>query len=96
MTNKKTFLEFFQSSSGENSSKRLAFILSVLVASYVVISSSSAMIIEGRAEQAVKVLGYYLLFSAVLGGFVTAEILLKFIEKVIELKNGRGDDRDSN
>ena len=87
------FLQFFQSSSGENSSKRLAFLISIIIASYGVISSTNTMIAEGKAEEAVKLWGYFFAYSAFLGGFVTAEI----ITKILELKNGRrGDDNNVN
>jgi len=89
---KNSFIQFFQSSSGENSSKRLAFLISIFVACYGVISSTNAMIVEGHAEEAIKLWGYFFTYSAFLGGFVTAEI----ITKIIELKNGRRDNRDIN
>lgn len=88
MTNKKTFLEFLQSSSGENSSKRLAFLLTIIVSCYGVISQSESMIVAGKAEEAVKLWGYFFILIGFLGGFVTSEIIIKFLE----LKNGRRND----
>lgn len=86
------FLQFFQSSSGENSSKRLAFLISIIIAGYGVISSTNAMIMEGKADQAVALWGYFFFYSAVLGGFVTLEM----VTKIFEIKNGRNNDRNDN
>lgn len=86
------FIQFFQSSSGENSSKRFAYLFSIVIACYGVISSTNAMIIEGKASEAVTLWGYFFIYSAFLGGFVTLEM----ITKITEIKYGRRNDNPNN
>ena len=50
------------------------------------------MIAAGKSKEAFKLIASYFIYSAVLGGFVTAELIIK----IIELKNGRGNNISTN
>lgn len=73
-------LKFLQSSTGENSSKRLAFIIALLIACFGVINSSNRMIDTDHADLALSLWQSFFLFVGFLGGFVTAELLIKLLE----------------
>jgi hypothetical protein len=87
-----SLIQFLQSSSGENSSKRLGFIISLIVSSYCIFAFPEQMIAAGKSKEAFKLIASYFIYSAVLGGFVTAELIIK----IIELKNGRGNNISTN
>lgn len=83
----KNLLKFLQSSSGENSSKRLAFLLSILIACYGVINTSGRLIDSDNPELAVDLWQSFFIFVAFLGGFVTAELLIKLVEIIKNAKS---------
>ena len=89
-----SFLTFLQSTSGENSSKRLAFITGHASITFITIWLIYLLCAIDHAELAVDVYNSYLIYCSVLGGFVTAEIVLKFIE--IIKGNGRRSDSNTN
>lgn len=73
-------LEFLQSSSGENSSKRLAFLSGHSAITFATMYFINKLINLKEYELAVDVYNSYLIYCTVLGGFVTAEILLNVLK----------------
>lgn len=72
-------LEFLQSSSGEMSSKRLSFLSTmfcVLVGTFWICNK---LIATGHPELAVDLWNSFFIYSAVLGGFVSIEIIQNLI-----------------
>jgi hypothetical protein len=69
------FLEFFQGVSGEMSSKRLGYLSTIPVSSVGTIWICDRLIDSGNAALAVQVWDSFLIFSAVLGGFVSVELI---------------------
>lgn len=73
------FLEFFQSSSGEMSSKRLGYLATIPASIFGTIWICNKLIKASRAELAVDVWNSFFIFSAVLGGFVSIEVIQSLI-----------------
>ena len=69
------FLEFLQGSSGEMSSKRLGYLSTIPVSLAGTIWICDRLIDSNNAAMAVQVWDSFLIFSAVLGGFVSAELI---------------------
>ncbi len=80
-------LEFLQSSSGENSSKRLAFLSGHLFITLTTLILGDRLIDHKQYDYAVTVYNSYLIYCTVLGGFVTAEILIKVLQIIKGKKN---------
>lgn len=72
-----TFLKFLQSSSGELSSKRLAFIFCQPFIILMALRLIEGFIDNGDSELAFKVFVALCVYSSLLGGMVTSELLLK-------------------
>lgn len=82
----KKLLEFLQSSSGELSSKRLGFLSTLPFATYGTYRLCIKLIVSGNAVLAVNIWNSFLIFSGFLGGFVTAELVIKLIS-ILKGKN---------
>jgi len=78
MTSK--LLQFLQSSSGENSSKRLAFLIGHLSITSGFFWAANKFILNNHPELVVEIYNSYLIYCSILGGFVTAEILVNLLE----------------
>jgi len=78
MTSK--LFQFLQSSSGENSSKRLAFLLGHLSISFGFFWASNKFIQNDHPDLVVEIYNSYLIYCSILGGFVTADILVNLLE----------------
>lgn len=94
-------LEFFQSSSGENSSKRLIWISSGVAIIVEFFRAMDQLISQGHPQEAVDLFNNFMIFVAITGGLVSLEMIRGIIESIIKLKtsrmeNGRGDDRTDN
>ncbi len=75
-------LEFLQGSSGELSSKRLGYLSTVPVVLGGTVWICNKLIATGNAALAVDVWNYFFVFSAVLGGFVSAELFIEVIHAI--------------
>jgi hypothetical protein len=73
------FLEFFQGASGEMSSKRLGYLATIPASILGTIWICNKLIDSGKAELAVDVWNSFFVFSAVLGGFVSIEVIQSLI-----------------
>ena len=73
------FIEFFQGSNGDMSSKRLGYLLTIPFSLIGTIWLCNKLIDSGKAELAVDVWNSFYIFSAVLGGFVSLEVVQSFI-----------------
>ena len=69
------FLEFLQGPSGEMSSKRLGYLSTIPFSLAGTIWICDKLIDSKNAAMAVQVWDSFLIFSAVLGGFVSAELI---------------------
>lgn len=74
------FLEFFQSSAGEMSSKRLGYLSTIPASIFGTTYICNKLINSGNPQLAVDLWNSFLIFSAVLGGFVSVEVLLPIIK----------------
>jgi hypothetical protein len=72
-------LEFLQSSSGELSSKRLGYLSTIPFTLLGTIWICDKLIKNSHPELAVEVWNSFFIFSAILGGFVSLEILQNLI-----------------
>jgi TRAP-type C4-dicarboxylate transport system permease small subunit len=79
-------LEFLQSSSGENSSKRLVWIGSSIALIYEFFRAMNQLIESGHPSDAVDLFNYFMIFVAISGGLVTIEVVQKIIELVANIK----------
>jgi hypothetical protein len=79
-------LEFLQSSSGENSSKRLVWIGSSIALIYEFDKTMTKLIKSGHPSDAVDLFNYFMIFVAISGGLVTIEVVQKIIELVANIK----------
>ncbi len=80
-------LGFLQSSSGENSSRRLAFLsghLSITVALFWICGK---LIGSKHPEIIIQIVNSYFVYCAFLGGYVTADLFIKIIEIVKNAKS---------
>ncbi len=68
-------LEFFQGEDGMLSAKRLGYLSTVPVSSFGTFWLCNKLAENGNAELSVQLWTSYLIFSAVLGGFVSAELI---------------------
>lgn len=82
----KKLLEFFQAPSGEMSSKRLSWLLTIPFATYGTYKLCIILIISEQSEMAVNLWNSFLIFSAVIGGFVTIDAITNLIS-VLRNKN---------
>lgn len=76
------FLEFLQSSTGEMSSKRLGYLSTVPASIFGTIYMCNKLIEANNAALAVDLWNSFLIFSAVLGGFVSVEVILPIIRAI--------------
>lgn len=67
--------QFFKGNNGSFSSKRLGYLLSIPFILIGTIWLCNKLIDVGKPELAVEIWKFFYLFSAVLGGFVSMEIL---------------------
>lgn len=75
-------LEFLQSSTGEMSSKRLGYLSTIPASIFGTIYMCNKLIQAGSAAMAVDLWNSFLVFSAVLGGFVSVEVILPIIKAI--------------
>ncbi len=75
-------LEFLQGSSGELSSKRLGYLSTIPVVLGGTIWICNKLILTANAALAVDVWNSFLIFSAVLGGFVSVETIPTIINAI--------------
>jgi len=73
------FSEFFQSASGEMSSKRLGYLSTIPASIFGTFWICKALINANEPELAVEVWNSFFVFSAVLGGFVSLEVIQNLI-----------------
>jgi hypothetical protein len=73
------FLEFFQDESGAMSSKRLGYLSTIPFSLSGTIWICNRLIDSGNAALAVQVWDSFLIFSGVLGGFVSLEVVQSLI-----------------
>lgn len=73
------FLQFFQGRGGDMSSKRLGYLSTIPFSLVGTIWICNKLIDNGRAELAVDVWQSFYVFSAILGGFVSLEVVQNFI-----------------
>ena len=78
---KKDKLGFLQSSTGEKSSKRLAFLSSLPFVYIGTLWLCDRMIQSDHADSAVALWNSFLLLVAAFGGFVTSEMFIKIFGK---------------
>jgi len=76
-----TFLQFLQSSSGELSSKRLAFIFCQPFIFIIALRLIEGFIENGDLDLAFNVFVVICIYSSLLGGMVTSELILKLTGK---------------
>jgi Mg2+/Co2+ transporter CorB len=82
--------EFFKNSYGVFSSKRLGYLLSIPFILIGTIWLCNKLINVGKPELAVEIWKFFYLFSAVLGGFVSMEVLPNIflaLNKKVKSKN---------
>jgi hypothetical protein len=72
--------EFLQGSSGENSSKRLAFLLGHISITFGFFWTGNKFIDTNHPELVLEIYNSYLFYCSILGGFVTADILVNLLE----------------
>lgn len=84
--NMNKFIEFFQSSAGEMSSKRLGYLSTIPASIFGTIYICNKLIDSKHPEMAVDLWSSFLFFSAVLGGFVSVEIILPIIKAIKGIK----------
>lgn len=70
---------FLQNKSGENSSKRLGYLSTIPFTNFGTIWLCDSLVKNGKPELAVDVWNSFYIFSAVLGGFVSLELVKEFI-----------------
>jgi hypothetical protein len=75
-------LEFFQSSAGELSSKRLGYLATIPASIWGTIHLCNKLIATGNGALAVDLWNSFLVFSAILGGFVSVEIIPEVIRSI--------------
>ena len=75
----KKLLEFFQSSSGEMSSKRLGYLSTIPFATIGTYLFCNKLVNTNHADLAIDVWNSFFIFSAVLGGFVSIDAVTKLI-----------------
>lgn len=80
--NMSKILEFLQSSTGEMSSKRLGYLSTVPASIFGTIYMCNKLIEAGNPSMAVDLWNSFLVFSAVLGGFVSVEVILPIIKAI--------------
>lgn len=72
-------LQFLQGKSGEMSSKRLGYLSTIPFANMGTVWLCDSLIKNGKPELAVDAWNSFFIFSAVLGGFVSLELVKEFI-----------------
>jgi len=72
-----TIMKFLQN---HYSSKRSGFITTVIVSCLGVLATTRDLVINNHPELAVDLWQSFFIFSSVLGGFVTTELLIKLVE----------------
>lgn len=75
----KSFLKFFQGKSGELSSKRLGYLSTIPFVNIGTIWFCDSLIKSSQPQLAVEVWNGFFIFSAVLGGFVSLELVKEFV-----------------
>jgi hypothetical protein len=84
------FSQFLKSSSGELSSRRLGYLSTIPATIFGTFYLCNELIDKGAAEPAVNLWSSFLIFSAVLGGFVSADVVISII-KILKGKNDQND-----
>lgn len=90
-------LEFFQGEDGIMSAKRLGYLSTVPVSSFGTLYLCNKLIEKGQPDLSVQLFTSYLIFSAVLGGFVSAELIptiLLSIRGIISNKDQKQNDKN--
>jgi len=89
-------LQFLQGPSGEMSSKRLGYLSTIPVSLLGTIWICDRLIDSNNPAMAVQVWDSFLIFSAVLGGFVSAElipsIIASFKGKIVSISKTKKED----
>ena len=80
-------LEFFQGITGEMSSKRLGYLSTIPFVLVGTIWICGKLIENGKPEMAVDVWKCFYIFSAILGGFVSAELIPTILLAVRGINN---------
>lgn len=84
--------ELFKDSQGRMSSKRLGYLSTVPVSSFGTLWICYLLIKSSNPAMAVQVWTSYLIFSAVLGGFVSAELIPTILLAVRGISNKKKKD----
>lgn len=75
-----SLISFLQSAEGENSSKRLAFLTGHLFITGGFFWLANTLIKHDKYDLAVDLYNSYLIYCTILGGFVTADIVVKVLQ----------------
>jgi hypothetical protein len=91
-------LEFFQGISGEMSSKRLGYLSTIPFVLVGTVQICNKLINTGNPDLAVDIWKYFYVYCAVLGGFVSAELIPTILLAVrgINNKEIKNDEKTNN
>ena len=74
-------IKFLESSHGQRSSKRLAFIVSIFMYDIGSLWFVNKLINKNEIEAATNIWNSFAIVSLILGGYVTAELILRILGK---------------